>query len=88
MDLEKSLSKKCKDIRVVFAQINIPGMITPNDNSEYIHVYLLNVPGDLILELEDDAYDIWEENRKDSVSFFIYTPEETKAQLPAYGHLL
>lgn len=84
-NLESKLSEKCSGIRVVHAKTDIPGMITPDDNSAYVHVYLLNIPGEVMLEVKNNAYDIWENYCKEAVSFFVYSPEETKEQFPAYA---
>ena len=83
--MENSLAEKCTGIRVALADKNIPGMIIPGDDSDYVHVYLLNVPGELMLSIEDAAYDIWEENQQYPVGFFQSTPDETKKQFPAYA---
>jgi len=84
LDMEKSLSRQCPGIKVVLPDNNSAGMILPDEDSAYVHVYLLNVPGDSMLDIEDAAYDIWEAVRPESVSFFLYTPEETAQKYPDY----
>jgi len=86
-ELEKRLRVSCPGVRAVLAADETPGMLLPTDDSQYAHIYLLNVPGEKMMALEDAAYGLWREVAPEdsaAVSFFLYSPTETAAKYSDY----
>ncbi len=74
-------------IQAVLVTDEIPDMIHPEEDSAYTHVYLLNVVGADMLDVEDKAYVAWRRHRPDDrcgMCLFMYSPEETRDRFPHY----
>ncbi len=75
-------------IQAVLFTYETPDMIHPEEDSAYTHVYLLNVAGADMLDVEDKAYAAWRRHRPDdhySMCLFMYSPEETRDRFPRYA---
>jgi len=86
--LENILVAKFPGVRAVLATARTSCMIIPEEDSAYIHIYLLNVGAEEMVAVEDAAYDAWDEVRPSEdcpASYFLYTPDETYATFSAYA---
>ncbi len=86
--MQQELAAKYPGIQAVLVTDETPDMIHPEDDSACTHVYLLNVAGVEMLDVEDKAYVAWRRHRPDehcSMCLFMYSPEETRDRFPQYA---
>lgn len=86
--MQHDLAAEYPGIQAVLVTDETPDMIHPEEDSAYTHVYLLNVAGVDMLDVEDKAYVAWRRHRPDehcSMCLFMYSPQETGERFPNYA---
>lgn len=87
-DTVKTIEHVCRRIREYFKYVLVVPSFDINeddDASDFVHVNIVNVPEEMIIEVEDVAYDLVREfgrERSRPLCFFLYSLEETARRYP------